>query len=118
MRAREFGGLWVCFFCGEQFTEPLEAGRHFGAYEEGAAACRLNRDEHGLLLLLRAAEDELRSYRAEDTELHRVIHDLRATHEVALRRSEEEGYARGLRDAQAHPEELGLVRGTMEAIEA
>jgi hypothetical protein len=40
-------------------------------------------------------------YQGEDTELHREIQRLQADHAVALRREEEKGYARGLRDAKA-----------------
>jgi hypothetical protein len=36
----------------------------------------------------------------EDTELHREIYRLKADHATALRREEEKGYARGLRDAR------------------
>ena len=31
---------------------------------------------------------------------------------TAVQRAEEDGYARGLRDAQAHPEELGLRKAS------
>ena len=36
-----------------------------------------------------------------DTQLHRHIDALKADHAVALRRAEEAGYDKGVRDAQA-----------------
>lgn len=50
----------------------------------------------GRLLELEAA---LRRYREEDTDLHRELARLRGEHRLALKREEEAGYARGLRDA-------------------
>jgi len=53
--------------------------------------------------------DELIGYRAEDTELCRAMYSMAADHAEALIREEEKGYARGLADAKAHPETLGLT---------
>lgn len=41
---------------------------------------------------------KLERYRWEDTDLHRQIHSIQAEHSAALRRAEEIGYDRGLRD--------------------
>lgn len=99
---------WTCFFCGEHFQNPHKALLHFGSYEDGMAACRLNAEEGGLVVKVRKLEFIVREYRGEDTELHRQIRRMETEHHAALQRAEEDGYARGLRDAQAHPEELGL----------
>jgi len=40
-----------------------------------------------------------RRYREEDTDLHRELRRMESDHATALRREEEKGYARGLRDA-------------------
>ncbi len=69
------------------------ARAHFGPTPDRDPACTITARK------LRLLEDELESYRHEDTALHREIAGLRADHAAALRREEEKGYARGLRDA-------------------
>ena len=92
---------WTCFFCGETFTTPGSAQDHFGAAQFGNAACQIKAgEERGLVMALRRAEAELASYRSEDSEKDRAMHRMQSDHHEALRRAEEEGYARGLRDAR------------------
>lgn len=88
---------WTCFHCGDHFP-PTFAGQqaarhHFGDYPTEDPACRINARQ------FRAMEDLTRRYQSEDTGLHREIQRLQADHATALRREEEKGYARGLRDA-------------------
>ena len=89
---------WTCFHCGETFTESDAAADHFGWTMLDDPACRLNQRENGLAGMLRIAQAELMRYREEDTDLHRKIAAMAADHGMALRREEEIGYARGLRD--------------------
>lgn len=88
---------WTCFHCGETFPGNLAGQRaaqlHFGASIHDEPKCQISAHH------LRAMETDLRRYREEDTDLHREIARLQADHAVALRREEEKGYARGLRDA-------------------
>lgn len=99
------GGVhWRCFHCGEEFTKAQEkwARRHFGATEGDRPVCQMRvPGEHSLLAALRAAQDELARHRAEDTDLMRALYEMQSDHAAALRREEERGYARGLRDARA-----------------
>lgn len=100
---------WRCWFCDEVFTTPGEAGDHFGAKQTDTPGCLIDyrvqleagtntQRGRGLLMALRRAEEELARYREEDTDLHRQIHGMESKHAVELRREEEKGYARGLRD--------------------
>lgn len=94
---------WTCFHCGETFPGDhfgwRRARDHFGYDVLDDAACRLKAEEEGLLQKLRRAQVELRRYYAEDSDKDREFHAMRADHEAALRRAEELGYERGLRDA-------------------
>lgn len=98
---------WVCFHCGEHFPGNMggayAARLHFGATIYDEPKCQISAYK------LRAMEAQLRSYRNEDTPLHREIASLQADHAVALRRAEEQGYARGLDDAKRSPWTLGLA---------
>ena len=93
---------WRCFHCGEAFTRVKEqhARDHFGADCSATPVCLMREPgEYHVLRALRKAQDDLVAYRAEDTELHRAMHAMAADHQRLLRRQEELGYARGLRDA-------------------
>jgi len=84
--------IWRCFHCDEVFADAESAALHFGTSEIQSPACSIDIAEY------RAMEQRMRSYCAEDTELHREIHGLRAQHQTELMRQEEKGYARGLAD--------------------
>lgn len=90
-----------CFHCGEVF-DATGAAEHFGTQMITFPACTIDVAEY------RRMEEQTRQYREEDTDLHKQIHALNAEMLEKVRRAEEDGYARGLRDAKAHPEELGL----------
>lgn len=104
MNARQSRAIrWRCFHCGDAFTRAQErlARDHFGRDCSETPVCLMRvPGEHNLLQALRAAQDELAAYRAEDTDLMRALHAMSADHQVALRREEERGYAKGLHDAQ------------------
>jgi hypothetical protein len=103
---------WRCFHCGEAFTKAQErwARDHFGASMDALPVCQMRiPGEHHLLVMLRKAEDELASYRAEDTGLWRAIHSMAADHAQALIREEERGYAKGLADGRAESARVYIV---------
>lgn len=93
---------WTCFHCGETFTTYVTAREHFGTKPSSEAACIIRVSlggERGLLRALRDAEDELATYRDEDTQLMRHLASIQSRHSQALRDAEDAGYDRGLRDA-------------------
>jgi hypothetical protein len=61
-------------------------------------ACKLKEYEGHLLTYIRKLENQLDRYRDDDTHLTRSIRTLESEMEVAVRRAEEQGYARGLKD--------------------
>lgn len=92
---------WRCFHCGEAFTKAQQrhARDHFGLDCSATPVCLMREPgEYHVLRALRDAQAELEAYRAEDTELHRALHSMAADHATALRREEERGYEKGLRD--------------------
>lgn len=91
---------WRCFHCGDVFAKRSEAAAHFGYDDYATPACRIAPDLRGLVAFIRWQEAELQRFRREDTATSRTFYALGAEHFQALRRAEEEGYARGLRDAR------------------
>lgn len=94
---------WRCFHCGDTFTKAQKrwAREHFGRDEGAQPVCLIRTaGETALLSALRQAEDQLVAYRAEDSAIMRSMWAMQADHKVALRREEEAGYAKGLRDAR------------------
>lgn len=97
---------WTCFHCGEHFagdaSGQYHARQHFGRTPDDTPVCKMRvPGEYHLLRALRAAEEQLRGYRAEDSDMHRAMSAMQADHATALRREEELGYARGVRDRTA-----------------
>lgn len=84
---------WRCYHCGEVLTTNEGAAEHFGTHERHNAACTIDITEY------RAMEQRMERYNEEDSDLHRTMYGMQNQHQVALRRAEEEGYAKGLRDA-------------------
>jgi hypothetical protein len=102
---------WTCYHCGETFMVPGLAAEHFGASPMAEPGCliRVKRgDERGLLFELREAEAELERYRAEDSDTDRRMAAMASEHGDALRREEEKGYARGLRDQRQRDIEIAV----------
>lgn len=89
--------VWRCFHCDQVFATKEEARLHFGSSEMAEASCTVDAKR------LREVEALLARYQAEDSDLDRKYHAMVADHAVALRRAEEEGYAKGLRDGMATP---------------
>lgn len=93
---------WRCFFCDVVLRSEAAAREHFGASESSTPACQLKGHEHGLVGIIRRQEEELQRYRAEDSEMLRVLETLKSEHAAELRREEEKGYARGVEDMKRH----------------
>lgn len=94
---------WRCFYCGETFTlqQKRWAAKHFGREHDAEPVCLIRTAGEGALLAaLRAAEDQLAGYRAEDGLILRSMWAMRADHAEALMREEERGYAKGLSDGR------------------
>jgi hypothetical protein len=92
---------WRCFHCDEVFTTEVDARNHFGRDEGCETACLIKgAGEFALLQALRNAEDEITRFRNEDSDVIRSMWAMQADHSTALRREEEKGYARGLKDAR------------------
>ena len=103
---------WRCFHCDETFTSRHCAAAHFGADETAEPACKIKGGEGGLLEALRRTESQLadawHSVHTESGEAARAYYTQNARHREQLIAVEQTGYERGLADAQAHPETLGL----------
>lgn len=114
---------WRCFHCGETFTRTQErwAREHFGSTEAETPVCLMRVPGEGsLLTALRHAQDELDRRRADDGPLVRAIFAQAADHVEALRRAEEVGYARALRDIEAgkvEPDHAARIVAALTAIE-
>ncbi len=107
---------WRCFHCDETFTSRHCAAAHFGADETAEPACKIKGGEGGLLEALRRAESQLadawHSIHTESGEAAQAYYTQNARHREQLIATEQVGYERGLADAQAHPETLGLMNAT------
>lgn len=101
--ATEPASVWRCFHCDETFTDAAAARAHFGDSERQQAICTIDATH------FRWMEEQHRRNVDEDSEALRAIGRLTSEHETLRRRAEEEGYARGLRDAKKYPGELGLI---------
>lgn len=101
---------WKCFHCEEVFTDRELAALHFGQRIYDTPACQIDAAH------LRDLEGQLTRYREEDTDLHREINGLHATHATALQREEEKGYARGLKDAGLTEQQEELERLRKEVV--
>jgi hypothetical protein len=109
-------GPWRCFHCGDVFTAWHCARDHFG-HEDGALpACQIKGGEIGLVAALRAAErdasDAWFALQNESTTTAKAFRAMQGRHQQQLTAMEQLGYERGLADAKAHPEELGLMKAT------
>lgn len=99
LHARKLGAVppvktWRCFHCDEVFTDRDKAQEHFGRLEDSAPACSIDIAEY------RRMEEVNRRHIEEDTELHRELCRKDTELNIAVRRAEEEGYAKALKDAR------------------
>lgn len=91
---------WRCFHCDAVFRSASEAGIHFGADEAATCACVMRHEQH-LVEHIRDLEAQLASYRDDRDQIMRSIMMLEGEHAAELRREEEKGYERGVRDMKA-----------------
>lgn len=89
---------WRCFHCNEVFTHPDNAKEHFGGYLDSVPACKIAGHEGHLITYIRKLEADLAEYRSESDSLTSAWHARDAEHQQAVRRAEEEGYNKGVRD--------------------
>jgi hypothetical protein len=99
------GEVWRCFHCNETFTNADAATEHFGASERQNPACQIDITEY------RAMEARMVRYNDEDADIHRQWYGMQNEHQQALRRAEEDGYAKGLAAMQGQVE-CDACRGT------
>lgn len=94
---------WRCFYCDEVFADEQSARDHFGSDDntKEGCACQITRDEKGLVALLRQMWNEVNVYRTENDAQTKLFYSLGSDHAVALRRTEEAGYEKGLADGRA-----------------
>lgn len=95
--------VWRCFHCDEEFTDAAAAREHFGATELADPICGVTAERY------REVERQLASFLAETDAASTTFYRLGAEHAAKERRAEQAGYDRGLADAKAHPETLGLM---------
>lgn len=105
---------WRCFHCDEVFKTEWSARDHFGHTEDASPACQIKAGELGLVSALRAAErdasDAWFALQNESTTTAKAFRAMQSRHQQQLTAMEQIGYERGLADAKAHPETLGLMR--------
>jgi len=94
---------WRCFHCGDVFTNVEHARAHFGIdeFQEPGCVAVLRHGESHLLARLVDLQRELMRYQGEDTDIDRWRAGILTDHATAMRREEEKGYERGLRDARS-----------------
>jgi hypothetical protein len=104
---------WRCFHCDEVFSSEHDARLHFGRDEGALPACQIKGSEHGLVEALRRAENDAAeawgAIHAESTDAARGHFAQNSRHQEQLKAVEQIGYERGLADAKAYPETLGLA---------
>lgn len=105
---------WRCFHCDEVFTSRWTARDHFGHDIDDKPACQIKAGEIGLVEALRAAEkdasDAWFALQNESTTTAKAFRAMQGRHSRQLTAMEQVGYERGLADAKAYPETLGLTR--------
>lgn len=89
---------WRCYFCDDVFTRAVDAAEHFGGDQGALAACQIKGHEHKLLQKIREQEAMILSFLHETEPLTRAMEGMRTEHAEALRRTEEDGYNKGVRD--------------------
>lgn len=88
---------WRCFHCDEVFTARRWALEHFGS-DGDIPACKIKGRDGHLITYIRKLEDQLVTYRNDDSDLMRAMLAMEADHRQALIRAEEGGYNKGVRD--------------------
>ena len=89
---------WRCFHCDEVFTTVEAAGEHFGPNCICSPACQIDIAEY------RRMEEVHARHVAEDSEMGRKFHGMRADHMRDLIAEEQKGYDKGLADGRKEAE--------------
>lgn len=114
--------VWRCFHCDETFTDEHCARLHFGNDEGRTPACQIKGSEGSLVEALRRAEndaaDAWHAIHNETTDAAKAYFAQNARHQEQLRAVEQIGYDRGIADAKAHPETIGLCAPTAQVAPA
>lgn len=96
---------WRCFHCDEVFTDKDKARLHFGNDSvSGEAMCQVTAERY------REVEGQLETYRIESDATSRTFFANGVEAQRMATEAEQKGYNRGIADAKAHPETLGLTR--------
>lgn len=107
---------WRCFHCDEVFHSAELAAVHFGDDELAQPGCLLKvGDDFPLLRALRQAQRELGRFYCEDSAVDRWAAAVASTHAEQLRRAEEEGYGKAVRDMTA---QLQAAHAALQGLEA
>lgn len=111
--------VWRCFHCDDVFTTRWAARDHFGHSIDDTPACQIKAGEIGLVEALRAAErdasDAWFALQNESTTTAKAFRAMQGRHQSQLKAMEQLGYERGLADAKAYPETLGLALAATQA---
>lgn len=92
---------WRCFFCDDVFTSAKAAALHFGVFdscEPDVTACKLMSNQQHVLEYIRGLEEEVRLYQAENYPTIKAMYAVEDEMRRAVRKAEEDGYARGVDD--------------------
>jgi hypothetical protein len=89
---------WRCFHCDAVFTNQRDASEHFGGHQGELAGCQIKGHENALLRIIRDQQLELSVLRAEDGQFIRAMMSMQVDHAQAVRKAEEAGYDKGVRD--------------------
>lgn len=104
---------WRCVHCNDVFTSRWTARDHFGHTEDATPACQIKGGENGLVTALREAErdamDAWFALQNESSTTAKAFRAMQGRHQRQIIAMEQVGYERGLADAKAHPETLGLT---------
>lgn len=83
---------WRCFHCDEVFADQSSAAIHFGTHVRHYPVCTIDAAKYREMELL------VERHQEEDGPIHRLMHRQASEHAQALRRAEEAGYAKALKD--------------------
>lgn len=97
-------GPWRCFHCDEVFATREEAAMHFGTSEAQEPLCTVTAERY------REVERQLEEFRRESDATARTFFENGTKAQRMATDAEQKGYDRGIADAKAYPETLGLRR--------
>lgn len=91
---------WLCFHCGDRFTDRREAKLHFGGEMDSVPACKIKGSEGGLVKAVRDAQLEcarlLQQLHDDGGEVMQAYHSMSRRFSETARACEETGFQRGV----------------------